>query len=664
MAKTPTALTFALFIASFTSNALATPEEDAWAERQRELGEGTTLAGGIGLLRLRHADTGVPGQLRIGFGTEYFSAGFLCTADQPCADPRGGAQRTSDTMTHTGATLTLDVGLTKIGNGTLALFATTNATSASDAANQPSLMHTFGDASLGLAWATPLSKIFRAGAAAEMWIYNGATSVGPDFGATTAKLSFLGTADLRSIHAPLRFSANLGYTLDNSGSTISDFESSKGVPITRIERFALGVNRVDHVDFRIGGEAFVFDGYLRPFVEYGLLLPFNRQSYTCTSLNRSHDFCIASKTTVPSTLSLGARVLPWGRGLSFSAAVDVGVTGTGNFVAEVAPTPPWMLHFGAGWAFDTKEPPERVRVSVVEKKVEIVKAPIVSHLHGRVHEKDKGVARAIVAYDGRPEMLPLSTNDEGRFGDDVPPGEYRFNVSADGYKPATCAAKVPETGGDVEVDCAIEALPKIGSIAIMVRDADSGGGVAGAKVRVVDSQQKEWPVTTDAGGAAKVDGLPPGPVQVFAIADDHLLGEQDGAIEVRATARVDVPLRHKPKASLIEIAKTTIRLKAPIQFAAGTSVLAPESNAVLAELADALVRNPGIKRIEIQSHTDEPGTPEEAADLSNRRANAVRDWLVHRGVAGDRLIARGMGKTKPPRRRIEVNILERDDIKP
>jgi outer membrane protein OmpA-like peptidoglycan-associated protein len=131
---------------------------------------------------------------------------------------------------------------------------------------------------------------------------------------------------------------------------------------------------------------------------------------------------------------------------------------------------------------------------------------------------------------------------------------------------------------------------------------------------------------------------------------------------VRATARVDVPLRHKPKASLVDVAKTTIRLKAPIQFAPGTSVLAPESNAVLGELADALVRNPGIKRIEIQAHTDEPGTPEEAADLSNRRANAVRDWLIHRGVAGDRLIARGMGKTKP--RRIDVNILERDDIKP
>jgi outer membrane protein OmpA-like peptidoglycan-associated protein len=329
------------------------------------------------------------------------------------------------------------------------------------------------------------------------------------------------------------------------------------------------------------------------------------------------------------------------------------------------------MHLGAAWAFDATQPPERVRVETVEKRVEVVKAPVVGHVRGRVLDKDKPVARAIVTYDGRADLMPLSTDADGRFGDDVPPGDYRFAISADGYKPATCDAKVPASGGDVDVSCALEALPRIGAIAIVVRDAEGGAGIAGAKVRVVDSAQREQSVTTDAGGRASLDGLPPGAVHVFAIGDDHLLGEEDASIEPRATARVDVPLHRKPKASQLVLTKTAITLKTPIAFAAGTSVLAPESTAVLGELADTLVRTPAIRRIEIQAHTDDAGTPEERADLSLRRANAVRDWLIHRGVDGGRLVATGLGSTRPiapnvtaanraRNRRIELIVLERD----
>ena len=59
-----------------------------WAERDRKMNEAATLTGGVGLLHLQHAQGGAAGQFRVGFTTEYFSAGFLCTDTFPCKDPR------------------------------------------------------------------------------------------------------------------------------------------------------------------------------------------------------------------------------------------------------------------------------------------------------------------------------------------------------------------------------------------------------------------------------------------------------------------------------------------------------------------------------------------------------------------------------------------------
>ena len=56
--------------------AAQTPESE-WQERDRKLNEGVVLGGGVGLLHTQHAQGGAPGQFRLAFTTEYFSAGFL-----------------------------------------------------------------------------------------------------------------------------------------------------------------------------------------------------------------------------------------------------------------------------------------------------------------------------------------------------------------------------------------------------------------------------------------------------------------------------------------------------------------------------------------------------------------------------------------------------------
>jgi OOP family OmpA-OmpF porin len=67
----------------------------------------------------------------------------------------------------------------------------------------------------------------------------------------------------------------------------------------------------------------------------------------------------------------------------------------------------------------------------------------------------------------------------------------------------------------------------------------------------------------------------------------------------------------------------------------------------LDEIASALINNPQIKAVTITGYTDRLGSDEYNIELSQRRANAVKSYLVGKGVAAYRLIAVGKGKADP-----------------
>lgn len=679
------------------SSVSATRDDKDWVLRDRQMNEGTTLTGGVGLVHTQHAQGGAPGQFRVAFTTEFFSAGFLCTNDFPCRDPRVPATTTppqllrTDTTDHIGGHLTLSMQLVKW----LEAYLATSAYANSNPANRPVLLQVLGDSVLGAKAHGSLGRIFHVGGGFELWLVNGTGAVGLDGGGTGAKFRLLATADLRGAQkpVPLRFSLNTTYVVDNTAQVIADTEKSRGTAITRVERFGLGINRVDHFDIAFGAEAFAAQEKVRPFIEYAMAVPINRQDYHCKPNNLSGDHCLLSDPVVPSSLTIGGRFFPWKRGFNLLAALDIGITGTQTFIEEVTPTPPWMLYLGAGWAFDTVDRPPVVKETVVDK----------GGSHGRkvrgfVHEEGKndGIANAVIQWDNHPELTSLVTGSDGRFTThELEEGPYVFGVRAEGYKPGQCVVTVikPDTkpapppaappsptpadnaGGDIQIDCLLAALPRVGSVAGHVKDGDSQAPIANAQVKIVDAAKRELSATSDANGAFHFDLVSPGDAQATADAEGYLATTEKFEIKGQKDNPVEVTLKKRPKQSNVTVGKGEIIIKQQIQFAVDSATILPESNGLLSEIADAMVKNPRIRKVEVQGHTDNTGTPEHNKKLSEDRASAVVAWLGSHGVAADRLEARGYGQTKPivpnvtganraKNRRVQFIITEQDAANP
>jgi outer membrane protein OmpA-like peptidoglycan-associated protein len=90
-----------------------------------------------------------------------------------------------------------------------------------------------------------------------------------------------------------------------------------------------------------------------------------------------------------------------------------------------------------------------------------------------------------------------------------------------------------------------------------------------------------------------------------------------------------------------------LTLSGSVLFTSGSSTLLPAAQVKLNDVADALVKQDPDSKIVVEGYTDSQGMASANQDLSQRRAQAVRDYLVSRGIAGDRVTAQGFGPSKP-----------------
>ena len=84
-----------------------------------------------------------------------------------------------------------------------------------------------------------------------------------------------------------------------------------------------------------------------------------------------------------------------------------------------------------------------------------------------------------------------------------------------------------------------------------------------------------------------------------------------------------------------------------INFPSGSAEIPADSMEIIRTSAEAIKRAPGGSTIEIRGHTDKSGDPARNMELSQARANAVKDALVAAGAPADVLTATGYGDTRP-----------------
>jgi outer membrane protein OmpA-like peptidoglycan-associated protein len=91
---------------------------------------------------------------------------------------------------------------------------------------------------------------------------------------------------------------------------------------------------------------------------------------------------------------------------------------------------------------------------------------------------------------------------------------------------------------------------------------------------------------------------------------------------------------------------TVITLSGGVVFATGRATILVGAQAQLDQVADAL-KTQAEHHFSVEGHTDSQGTARVNDELSTRRANAVRDYLVVRGVSAAAITATGFGSSKP-----------------
>jgi outer membrane protein OmpA-like peptidoglycan-associated protein len=110
-----------------------------------------------------------------------------------------------------------------------------------------------------------------------------------------------------------------------------------------------------------------------------------------------------------------------------------------------------------------------------------------------------------------------------------------------------------------------------------------------------------------------------------------------------------------------------VTMRDAILFDTDSAVLQPGAVDSLNQMADVMIRYPENDII-VKGHTDSKGSEAYNQELSQKRATAVKDHLVSRGVTVQRITAQGLGETRPvatnetpegrqQNRRVEIEII-------
>lgn len=252
---------------------------------------------------------------------------------------------------------------------------------------------------------------------------------------------------------------------------------------------------------------------------------------------------------------------------------------------------------------------------------------------------DAPISRAFVSVSEVSQSF--SSDAEGRVRlQDVPEGPKFIRVEASGFIPADFSVEIfPDE--QIQQTFYLQPEPeKFGNFEGVVRNPDGTGLTA----VFTDLSESISPFGTNPLTGQFNQVLPEGTHRFRVQAENYLPQEIEIEVIGGQATPLDITLARPEKATLLA---DQIILPDAIYFAFDSDAIQEQSLNVLDQVVEVLKEVPDFGRLRIEGHSDSIGNANYNLNLSQRRAESVKRYLVSQGLAEDQLVAVGFGAQQP-----------------
>ncbi len=210
-------------------------------------------------------------------------------------------------------------------------------------------------------------------------------------------------------------------------------------------------------------------------------------------------------------------------------------------------------------------------------------------------------------------------------------GQLRISGWAPGMISDEVAVEV--SGEAMAVSIPLAHIPGVLSV---IGRSEEGELLEGVVWRALDTEHQGIP-------AGEEVELLPGAYDLVVVAPGH----SPYTTRLTVTADTDDLLEVLLRPSKAEDAVDIIAITEAVHFQTAKAIILPESYALLDDVAAVLQATPEIRLVQVEGHTDDEGSPQGNQVLSEDRAAAIVAYLVHKGIAPERLSSVGYGQSRP-----------------